>query len=133
MINKTQVLWGYIVVECVCRGFAESITWIFKFKPEMASLITTVFFVMFVLKFKVKPMKESNYLFAFMIQDRRAIEKNIVNNKFLSDSERIIAQTFVTLRINYQKSKELLVDNKPGMELVTSALDIFRNYEHDLH
>ena len=60
------------------------------------------------------------------------IKKDIETGSSLSDSERIIADSFVTLRINYQKSKQFLVDNDPGMTSVTEALDVFRNFEHEL-
>jgi len=60
------------------------------------------------------------------------IKKDIETGSLLGGSERIIAESFVTLRINYQKSKQFLVDNDPGMSSVTEALDVFRNFEHEL-
>lgn len=55
MKSKTQVLWGYVVVNSFFRGFAEFITSLFKFKPELASLITAALFIQYI-----------------MIQDKRA-------------------------------------------------------------
>ena len=76
MINKVQVLWGYCTIASVCRVFSELIVSILKLKPEMIGLTTVIFLVLFILKFKIKSMKESDYLFAFMIQDRRMIERS---------------------------------------------------------
>lgn len=76
MKSKAQVLWGYAVIASVCRGFSELIVSILKLKPEMIGLTTVIFLALFILKFKIKPMEESDYLFAFMIQDRRTIERS---------------------------------------------------------
>lgn len=69
MKSKAQVLWGYAVIASVCRGFSELIVSILKLKPEMIGLTTVIFLALFILKFKIKPMEKSDYLFAFMIQD----------------------------------------------------------------
>lgn len=71
MICKTQILWGYTVVGCVCHGFSELIASILKLNSDMISLITVIFFVLFILNFKIEPMEESDNLFDFKIENRR--------------------------------------------------------------
>lgn len=71
MICKTQILWGYTVVECVCYGFSKLIVSILKLNSDMMSLITVIFFVLFILNFKIKPMEESDNLFDFIIENRK--------------------------------------------------------------
>ncbi|RMC24438.1 MULTISPECIES: hypothetical protein [unclassified Lactobacillus] len=67
MINKTQVLWGYAVIACVCHGLSEMIASLLKLNSGM---ITIIFFLLFMLKFEIKPITESDNPIYFRIEFR---------------------------------------------------------------